>query len=157
MKNNPIAIKVSKMKFPLYIFGVCAGIFLLCLTSVVLSIWRIVKYGIQNPTEILSYPLLFVIAVFCIVITISLLIKSQYVINENELIVQYGFLKNKYDVKKITAISLDGDTKKLRIDLENGYILLSFLQEDAEAFSRVILQVNPKIEYKFTFPESNKK
>ena len=115
------------------------------------------RLGLNGFSDYLKYPFLLLVSVFCIVIVVALLIKSQYIIDEKYFTSQYGFIKSRYEIGKITSIVLDTDTYKLTVHMGEEYFFLSLSKEWNENFVRALLAVNPAIDYSFTFAETDGK
>ena len=155
MKNkNEQTSNNFKIKFTKAIYFLCIAILILSVASIVVALWQILRFGVSGFSEYLKYPLLLLISVFCIVVVISLLVKSQYVVNEQDLITQFGFIKSKFPIKSITSMLLDTDTKKLTVYMNEQFIVLNSSADWNEQLVRAILNVNPNIEYSFTLAEN---
>lgn len=129
----------------------------LCLGGIALSIYRLINSPLQGFSDYLKSPLLIVLSAFCIVVVVSLLIKSQYVVTEEYYILQFGFIKNKYPLKDITSILLDSDTQKLTVNMPDGYTVLSLSQSDNDEFVKTVQSINPHVEFSFTLSGNNPK
>ena len=84
---------------------------------------------------------------------ITVLAKSQYLIDEKLLIVQYGVIKTKIEIKTITSILLDTDTKKMTLYMGEEYFVLSLPEADNHEFVQAIRKNNSDIEYSFTLSD----
>ena len=146
--------KYFKIKFSLGIYLLIAAIFLLCAASIFVSVWQIAKFGLVGFSDYLKYPLLILISLFCIAVVISMLIKSQYVVNKQHLLSYYGFIKSRFPIQNITSMLLDTDTKKLTIRFGEQFIVLKMHYDWSEQFIRAILDVNPNVDYSFTMAEN---
>lgn len=133
----------------------CAiAVFALCIAGIVLTVYRMVKNGVHGFNDVLKFPFLLLICVFCIVLVISILIKSQYVLDDTHFIVQFGFIKNKYPIKDITSVILNSDTKKTTVYLgEENFLVLSIPESLNDDFSKAIRKFNPDVEYSFTLSD----
>ena len=142
-------------KFTPLMILLAIGVILLCLAGIGISIFRIVTFGLHEFADYLKSPLIIVISLFCIIVVISLLIKSQYVINSQFFIVQFGFIKNKYPIKDISSLVLDSDTAKLSVYLGEPYLVLSLDPNQNDNFVKAVREVNPKAEFTFTLASSD--
>lgn len=142
-----------KIKFPKHILWLCVAVFALCGVGIALSVWRIVKYGIHGFNDVIKYPFLIAVCLFCIVLMISLLVKSQYIVNGKDMITQYGFIKSRFAVKDITAIVYDTDSKKLTLKSGEEYAVVSVDPDWNEQLVRELRDINPNIDYSFTLSE----
>ena len=145
-----------KIKFSPTIFCLCIAIFLLCGVGIGVSVWRIARFGIKEFNDVIKYPFLIAVCIFCIVIVISILIRSQYVVAGETFITQFGIIKSKFAIREITSIILDSDLKKLSIYFGEQYSVISISPQWNEALVRALLAVNPNIDYGFTLTEPPK-
>lgn len=152
-KNDKLQEQRFKIKFSPVIIILCIAILALCGLGIGISIWRIVTFGIKTFNDVLKYPFLIAVCVFCIAIVVSLLIRSQYVVDEKHFITQYGFIKSKFVIKEITSILLDQDVQKLTLHFGEAYTVLSVSPQWNEALVRALLAVNPNIDYGFTLTD----
>ncbi len=150
--NTTLNFKIS---FPKKIYFLAVAVFALCATGIALSVYRIAKFGIASFTDVLKYPFLIFVSVFCIAVVVALLIKSQYVVDQRYLIVQYGFIKSKFELSTITSMVLDLSTDKLTLHIGEESIVLTTSKEWNEKFVRAILDRNPSTEYTFVFADEN--
>ncbi len=154
-KEQPSTVKKFKYQFTktMYVLAVC--VILLCAVGIAISVYRIVKFGLDGFSDFLQSPLLIVICLFCIVLVISLLVKSQYVIDDTHYTTQFGFIKSKYPIKDITALQLDTDTKKLTVFIGEEFSVLSLNEKWQNEFIAAMRAVNPSIDFSFTLAETN--
>ena len=153
-QNKPNTAKSFKIQFSIAILCICVAIYLLCIVGIALSIWRIKQFGINNFSDALQSPFLIAVCAFCIVLVTALLVKSEYAIDNENLISRYGFIKSKFAIKDITSIVLDTDSKKMTVFFGEQFIVLTTLPQNNEELVRAILAVKPDIEYSFTLTEN---
>ncbi len=148
-----------KIKFTAQMLWLCVGVFVLCGVGIALSVWRIIKYGIHGFNDVIKYPFLIAVCVFCIVLMISLLIKSQYIVDDKHFTTQYGFVKSRFIIKDVTSIVYNTDTKKLTLKFGEEFATFTVNPEWNEQLVRALLAVNPNIDYSFTLTDvpQNKK
>ncbi|MBQ9728219.1 MAG: hypothetical protein IJV85_01345 [Clostridia bacterium] len=144
-----------KITFSKAIIGICLAIYVLCAAGIAASIYRMVRFGIHGFNDVLKYPFLIAVCVFCIAIVTALLIKSQYIVDEQKLTTQYGFIKSSFEIKKLTSLVYDTDSKKLSVYMGEEFFVLSLPEEQTNDFVQAIRAVKPDVEYSFTV--SNKK
>ncbi len=130
------------------------GAILLSLAGIVVSVYRIVNFGIREFADALQSPFLILVCLFCIVLICSIFIKSQYVVDDTHYTTQFGFIKSKYEIKNITSLSLDMDTKKLTVYFGEEFTVLSLNPTWQDEFIAAIRAVNPEIEFTFTLAEN---
>ena len=155
-KNIPMENKFKIQHTPL-IIALCIAALILCIIAVIVSVLRIIDFGINGFNDVIKYPFLIAVSLFCIVLVISVLLKSQYIIDNQSLISQFGFVKSKFAIKDITAVVLDTDTYKLTVKFGEEYTVAGLNKQWNEEFVRALLKVNPSIDYSFTFTENKNK
>ena len=143
-----------KYKFTNTMLALAFGAILLCLAGLVISVYRLSVYGVHGFTEALQSPLLIAICTFCIALIISILVKSQYVVDKQYYTTQFGFIKSKFLIKDITSMVLDSDTKKLTVYVGEQFSVLSLSPEWTDEFIKTIREVKPDIEFSFTLAEN---
>ena len=148
--------KCFKYQFTPTLITLSVLVIVLCLAGMGVSIYRIVKFGVGDFTETLKSPLLIAICIFCIALIVSVLAKSQYIVDEEYYTTQFGFIKSKFPIKDITKLELDMDTKKLTIFVGEQFSVLSLSPEWNDEFITAIRTVKPDIEFTFTLAEANK-
>lgn len=117
-----------------------------------ITTWRLISnrstYVATPFYNIMTYVLMYLITVALIVICVSVLLKSQYVIDGKTFKTRFGFIVSKYDVKKIDCVTLDRKTDKLTVTFTSGeFIVVVVKQEWYDEFITELLLANPKIEY----------
>ena len=150
----PIQAKIFKIQFSKSILFLAVAVYVLCVVGVAVSVWRIMQFGVKEFLDVIKYPFLIAVCLFCIVLVTCVLAKSQYVVDEQHLTTQYGFIKSKFPVKNITEIVQDTDCKKLTVKFGEEYMVITVSSTWNEAFVRALLAVNPDIDYGFTLTET---
>lgn len=125
----------------------------LCAVGIGLSIWRLVENGIHNFGDVLKSPFLIAISVFAIVLIIALLVRSRYVITKQTFTIQFGFIKNTYELSKITSLLLDTDSHKLTVYMGNEFFVVITNPEWNNDLVQAVRQGNPDVEFSFTLAE----
>ncbi len=87
---------------------------------------------------------------------ICILAKSQYIVNDERFITQFGFIKSKFIIKDITSIVYNTDTKKVTLYFGEHFMVISVSPEWQEEFIRALMKVNPDIDYSFTLSDGTK-
>ena len=142
-----------QIQFPKSIIWVCVAVYALCSVGIGLSVWRIARFGVGSFHEALKYPFLLLVCVLCIVIVTSVLIKSEYIVEDPFLISKFGLVKSKFPIKEITSMVFDKDQNKLSLYFQEQFIVLSVSPIWSEDLTRALLKVNPDIDYSFTLSE----
>ena len=128
----------------------------LCLISAGVSVWRIIQYGVNGFTDVIKYPFLIAICLFGVVLVICIMAKSQYLVDDTYLVLQYGFIKSRFKTSEITSIVQDTDKKKLQIYFgQEQFIVVNVHVGELEELVRALLKINPSIDYSFTFTDNN--
>jgi hypothetical protein len=151
-KTQPIyRFKIHFSKAMRWLF---IAIIALCLIGAGVSVWRIVQYGVNGFTDVIKYPFLIGICLFGIVLVISIMAKSEYLVDDSCLILQYGFIKNRFKASEITSIVQDMEKKKLQIYFgQEQFIAVNVHLGGLEELVRALLKINPAIDYSFTFTD----
>lgn len=157
-KENPSSKKqIFRFKFNsttliLIILGL-----LLCAAGIATSIWRLVNTPPQGLTECLQSPLLIGVCVFGLVVLISMLVRSQYEVDENFVTVRFGIIKSATPVKDVTAIELDKDSDKLSLYTGETFSVILVNKEWNDEFVTAVQAVNPKVEYSIVMAKNKPK
>lgn len=146
---NRFSIRFSKI-----VLILCVAAIVLCIAAIAISVWRIAQFGIHEFIDVIKYPFLIAVCVFGIALVLSVWIKSEYVVDEKHLWLNYGFIRSRYNVKDITSIVQDTDLKKLSVYFNEQYIVITIETEWFEKFVRALLAVNPDIDYSFTLTDT---
>ena len=157
MKKNssPKEAKYFKYKFTPTLIVLAIAVILLCVAGMIVSIYRIARFGIAGFSDALKSPLLIAICVFCIVLMISVLVKSQYIVDDTHYTTQFGFIKSKFPIKDVTKLELNTDNQKLTVFFGEQFSVLSLSPEWNDEFINAIRAVKPDIEFTFTLAEKN--
>lgn len=155
MKNQSSPNKATyfTIKFSKTILVLAVAVLCLCVASIVVSILNMKRFGLNGFSDYLKYPFLLLVSVFCIAIVVALLIKSQYIIDETYFISQYGFIKSRYEIEKITSIVLDTDTNKLTVYMGEEFFVVTTNPDWNNDFVQALRKVKPDIEFSFTLTE----
>ena len=69
-KNLEKKIYKIQLTTPLLILSI--AVLALCLVGIGLSVWRISRFGVHNLTDVIKYPFLIAVCLFCIALEISI-------------------------------------------------------------------------------------
>lgn len=153
--TSPQAAKYFKYKFtPTMLLLACAAL-ALSVAGIAVSAYRIVKFGINGFSDALKSPFLIVICLFCIVLAVSILIRSRYIVDDEYYTTQFGFIKSKFPIKDVTSLVLNTDLNKLTVYFGEQYSVLSISPEWNDAFVTALREVNPNIDFSFTLAEKS--
>ena len=153
-QSAPQEAKYFKFRFTLIMVLLAVASLLLCAAGIALSVWRLVKEGVQEFNDVLKSPFLIAICLFGIVIVTAMLIRSRYVITQDTLTTQFGFIKSKFPVEKFTSVLLDTDSKKLTVYMGEEFFVVTTNPEWNNDFVQALRDVKPDIEFSFTLTES---
>lgn len=138
-------------KFSPVLLLLCGLVLLLCMAGIAVSVYRMIANGgIFTFYDFLKYPFLILICVFCIVLIVALLIKSQYSLIGTELITQFGLIKTKYDVLKITELTHDRERSKLQINFGEEFFILLLNSAWEDDFVHELIKLNPNANYSYS-------
>ena len=150
-KTDSFVFKFNKTTILLCVLGL-----LLCVAGIVASVWRIVNEGIDGVTKALQSPLLIGVCIFGIVVLLSMLIRSRYIVDEKFFTVQFGIVKSKTPIDTITAIELDKETDKLTVYCGESYSVISVNKDWNDEFVKALQAANPKAEYSIVLAKPKK-
>lgn len=147
-------MKIFRYKFTKLIYALIGVIHALSVAGFAITLWQVLRYGLEssaNPTfTVIRYILMFIVTVALFVILLSLLISSYYAVDGKTkmIITSFGFIKSRYEIAKIDAVTLDRTTNKLTVTFEDGHFIVIVVKDEwYEDFVQAILDVNPRIEY----------
>lgn len=129
-------------------------VLLFCAVGIGISVFRIIKNGIHDFTDALQNPFLIAVCIFCAAVILSVLIKSEYVITDDELITKFGFIKSALPLSSVTAIEHDRTTQKLTVYCGEEFTVFTLKKEWADDLTHEICAANPQIEFSFTMTEN---
>ena len=126
----------------------------LCAVGAGISVFRIINDGISDFTDALKHPFIIAVSVFCAVVTLSVVIRSEYLVTDEELITKFGFIKTKLPLSSITSMEHDRSTHKLTVYCGEEFTVLTLKKEWADDLAHEICTANPQIEFSFTMTEN---
>ena len=154
-KTDPrYPFKFTPLMLVLFLLGLA-----LCVAGFGLTLWRFLNFLKEDLSNIygwMQYVILFFVSVFLAALIISMLISSQYVITDRYLILQFGFIKQKYALKQIDSIHLFKGLNKLAVyfdDFKTKYTIIVVKDVWYDEFIRCLLEHEPKIAFSFSTPE----
>ncbi|MCD8205257.1 MAG: PH domain-containing protein [Clostridia bacterium] len=147
MHERSFKYEFSKLIKWLIIIGiiVCVAGFIL----VIVQVYRTIANNI-NPTtyEFIGQLIMFFVTLFLAILLVWLLRSSCYIVDKENLITKFGFIKSKFNLSDIEAICLNRNTNKLTLQFNNGnymnIVIDSFWHEE---FVDVVTQANKNIRY----------
>lgn len=145
-------MKAFKYKFSIpIIIAFCAGI-VLSIACLALNAVRVLKnYQANNAFTMWDWLILIfvlLITIGFIVVALTTLLNSKYIVKDKTLILKWGILSNKTDLKDISSIRLDVNKKKLElIYSDESYFVVSTKPEWFESFVDALKMEKPDITF----------
>ncbi len=150
-------------KFPfkfsaMMIFALCL-LLLLCAGGFGLTVWQFIEFlkgDLSSFWEWLKYILMFVVCGLLFCLSLAMLIKSQYIVTDTELILQFGFIKTRYAIKKIKSLRHFMGSGRLAVyfdDMKNQYAIIVVKESWFDAFAKALQTRNDAIDFDFTSAE----
>lgn len=132
-----------------------AAAILVSLAAIAIAVYNIWRNGIHSFNDVLKYPFLILVGLALLVIVVALLIRSRYIVDDKYFVTQFGLIKSRCELKKITSVMLDRDTYKLTVYMnDDSYSVISVQSAWNEDFVRALLKGNPDIDYSYTVREN---
>lgn len=155
-----MGMKTFKYKFSKLIKALLAIGIVLSAVGFGLNLFFCIRDGIGEAADpvypILRYVLMFIVTVVLFILLTSILAHSTYSIDEKYFKTTFGLIVSKYELAKITTVTLNRKTNKLTVTFENGeFMVIVVKQEWYNDFVDNLLKANPKIEYEIESLESN--
>lgn len=158
IKNNP-QNKIFRFRFsPLLLAVMIVGL-ALCAACIGLTSWQFADFLRGDLTSVydwLKFFLLYFVSVFLAVLILSMLVRSQYILTEKELVLQFGFVKSRYEIKKIFSARVFKKSNKLTVyfdDFKTKYMVIVVREEWYDEFVKELGARNEKIEFDFVSVE----
>lgn len=137
----------SKLIIALFIVGMAIAV-----ASIVINVINTVNHYKGN-YEFTGYDwflliLIVALSVFFIVIAISCLINSNYVIKDKKIVLSWGFIKNEIDLNEVKEMKYYPQKNRLElIFTDDSFFVVSTLNSWAYEFIDLIKEQAPKITY----------
>lgn len=158
------AAKNSYQKFPFKFTPLMIAVFCLllalCVAGVALTTWQFIGFlkgsDLSSVWEWLKYVLMYLVCGLLAVLVTAMLIKSQYIITENKLILQFGVIRSTYELKKIYSVRYFKGSGRLAVyfdDYKTQYTIIVVKESWYEAFVKALQERNEKISFDFTTAE----
>ncbi len=141
--------RFSKLIITLSILALC-----LCLIGGGIATSRWIEYGAHSLQEFLQSPFLILVCVFGIVVLVSLLIRSEYAVSEKHFHSNFGIIKSKVELEKITALVCDYKEKKVTVYMGEEFFVALVREGDIEPLVRAVQERNEKVDVSFTLTEN---
>lgn len=131
----------------------------LCAVGFGLTLWQFLDFLQGDLTSVygwITHLILFFASLFLAVIVIAMLIRSQYILTDTDLIMQFGIIRQKYAIKNIVSVHLFKGMNKLAVyfdDFRSNYIVIVVKDIWYDDFLRALLERKPEIGFSFSTPE----
>ena len=139
---------------PLLLTVLVAGV-ILCAACIALTTYQLVEFIKADPSSVygwLKYILMYVASILLLVILSAILIRTQYIVTDDEMILQYGIVKSKYKLKSIYAVEILEKSNKLIVyfnEFKTKYSVIAVKEEWCGEFVKTLQDKNEKIEVDF--------
>ncbi len=161
MKQSPQTSSNAKFPFQFSVMMklVFSLLLLLCAAGIGLTLWQFIDFlkgPIDSVWDWLKYILMFLVCGLLFVLTVAMLIRSQYVITDAELIQQFGLIKTRYSLKKIRSVRHFMGSGRLAVyfdDMKNEYAIIVIKESWFNDFVKALREKNENIEFDFTSAE----
>lgn len=146
--------KFSPLMLACFLLGLA-----LCLAGFGLTVWRFVdflKTDIRSVYGWISHLLLFFMCLFLTALILSMLIRSQYIITDKRITVQFGFIKQNYEIKNVYSVHLFKGMNKLAVyfdDFKTKYAVIVVKEIWYDDFVQTLLSKKPSIGFSFSTAE----
>ncbi len=157
--NNEFPVK----RYPFQFSGLMIFLFLLALllsfVGFGLTLWRFLDFIKDDASSVygwIQYLILFFVSILLAVIVIAILIRSEYVINDKELILSFGIIRTKYLIKDICSIHLFKGANKLTVyfdDFKTKYTVIVVKESWYDDFIKTLSERKPSIGFSFSTAE----
>lgn len=119
-----------------------------------MSVYRIITEGLGDFNKVLQSPFLILICLFCATVIISILVKSEFIVENGELITRFGFIKSRLNLSTVTSMEHDRGTHKLTVYCGEEYTVFTLKKEWEDDIVHEICSMNKEIELSFTMTEN---
>ena len=157
---SPLPIKKYPFHFSPTILAVLLLGLALCAAGIGLTTWQFLGFvrsgDLSSVYEWLKYILLYFVSVFLAIVVVAMLIKSQYLVTEKHLIMQFGIIRSKYDLKKIVSVQHFRGSDKLTVyfdDFKTKYMVIVVKRSWYDDFIKTLTDRNEKITFDFVTQE----
>lgn len=160
-ENAPELTPVKKypFKFSGLMLALCILGIALSAAGVALTTWQFVRFlggDISSAYEWMKYILLYLVSILLAVLLTAMLICSQYVITEKQIVMQFGLIKQKYSIKNVYSVHLFRGARKLAVyfdDFKTKYIMIVVKEAWFDDFIQTLTARNERIAFTFSTPE----
>lgn len=159
INQGDIAVKRYPFKFSTLMIVMFVVGLLLCIAGFGLTLWRFLRFLKDDQTSVygwLQYIILFFVCLFLAALIIAMLIRSQYVITGTHLILQFGFVRQKFQISTIYSVHLFKGLGKLAVyfdDFKTKYIIIVIKECYYDDFVQTLIERKPSVGFSFSTAE----
>ncbi len=149
-KNNGYKYKFSKWFYVIAIAGylVSLGCIALNSTRFLTKVSKNIEMGFS---EYMSLGFSIVLSVAFIILVTLALIKSEYTLTQDKLILKWGIIKNPVNLEEVKLIRLITTTQKLELVFEDdSFFVVVIDKKDYQKFVDELKSLRPKLEFNQT-------
>lgn len=157
IQPGDVAVKRYPFKFSALMLTFLIAGLVLAFASLGLTIWRFLGF-LKEPSVYgwMQYILLFFVSLFMIALILGMLIRSQYLITGTHLVLQFGFIRQKYELKTIFSVHLFKGLNKVAVyfdDFKTKYTVIVIKEIWYDDFIKALLERRPGIGFSFSTAE----
>lgn len=139
-------MKKFRYKYPVWMKIVVIAAIVLASASFTVNVYRLVK-----AFDYMSSAIAVVISVVAAALFSSMLISSNYTVTDKELVLNWGFLKNRFPLSSVKKIVLEQTKEKLILYYnEDNFFILNARTVDYADLVDEMRKKNDKIVFEFT-------
>lgn len=160
MKRNASPYNYYAFRFsPVHVI-VAVLVFLLCAASVVWTTVLFVPFvksgDLTNVYEWLKYLIPYFVSLLFAVLATGILVRSRYGISDDSLLMQFGFIRQRYEIKKIFSVHIFRGSNKLAVyfdDFKTDYLFIVIKDSLFGDFVKDLCSRNEKIVFTYSTSE----
>lgn len=152
--QNPVRYR---FKFSPLLIAVTVLVFALCAFSIGYTSLHFAEFirggDFSNFYEWLKYLIPYLVSALFLLLAVAILIRSQYVVTDDALIMQFGFIKQRFEIGKIVSVHQFKGAGKLAVyfdDRKTDYILIVIKDALFNDFVRDLCSRDERIQFTFS-------
>ena len=159
IEQGDVAIKRYPFQFTLVMKILFVLGLLLSIAGFGLTLWRFMNFlkdDINSIYDWIKFVLLFFVSFILAVLIIAILIRSQYLLTGTHLVLQFGFIKQRFAYSEIYSIHLFRGLRKLAVyfdDFKTKYIVIVVNENWYDDFIKTLTERKPGLSFSFSTPE----
>ena len=129
-----------------------------CIVYNVVNLLTAINKDLVTAYKIITFSVVVIVSVASIVIFVSMLISSCYVLDDKGVSIKFGVIKTFIEYKKIKQVVLFASNNKLTIFLsDETFDNIVIDRNEYQAFVKALLDKNPKIVYLDNYEDETEK